>query len=221
MRDAHGPTRHSVPLLSDVVELLARSDAPTVIELDLKDDAPWPRERATELVALVAPVREKVTIGGPAAWNLRTLRELDPGLRLGLSPQYELDWTATGRDEPLPRRRGAYGYFDDHALAERRTIPTTEYLRRRVGDLIALVPGVVEFHIRLETFERMLDDGFAQLADLLHGAGISLDVWTLDGGTPAWRERLARAVAGGADMITTNTPRTLVAALAEMPTVSH
>jgi len=39
-----------------------------------------------------------------------------------------------------------------------------------------------------------------------------LDVWTLDAGTPRWHERLARAVAAGVDMITTNTPRELAMA---------
>jgi hypothetical protein len=82
------------------------------------------------------------------------------------------------------------------------------------------VPGIVEMHVRLETFERMQGDGFADLADVLHRADVSLDVWTLDAGTRGWRERLARAVESGADMITTNTPRALGAALAASPSDS-
>jgi glycerophosphoryl diester phosphodiesterase len=57
----------------------------------------------------------------------------------------------------------------------------------------------------------MLDDGLDD-ADLLHQAGLLLDVWTLDAETPRWRERLARALAAGADIVTTNTPRALAAA---------
>jgi glycerophosphoryl diester phosphodiesterase len=219
--DEHGPTGNGVPLLTDVVELLARYDAPVVLELDLKDDPPWPRERAEELVRLVAPVREKITVGGPVGQNLRALRELDPDLRLGFSPQYELDWTPGERDEPLPRRRGAYGYFDDHPLADRRTASTAEYLRSRVTDLLGLVPGIAEMHVRIEAFERMLDDGFADLADVLHRADALLDLWTLDAGTPDWRQRLARAVEGGADMITTNTPRVIASALREISVASR
>jgi glycerophosphoryl diester phosphodiesterase len=47
---------------------------------------------------------------------------------------------------------------------------------------------------------------------LFHRQGLALDVWTLDAGTPRCRERLARVVAAGIDMITTNTPRELAAA---------
>jgi glycerophosphoryl diester phosphodiesterase len=217
LRDETGSSPHPVPLLSDVVELIRRFDAETIFELDLKDDAPWPRERAEELVAVVGPVRRRITVGGPAATNLRALRLLDPDLSLGLSPQYEVDWTRGRRDEPLPRRRGAYGYFDDHPLAERRTLPTAEYLRRRIADILALVPGLDEVHLRLEAFERMHDDGFADIAEVLHRADVSLDVWTLDAGTHTWRERLARAVERGADLVTTNTPRQLAVALTGIP----
>jgi hypothetical protein len=58
----------------------------------------------------------------------------------------------------------------------------------------------------------MLDDGVGDAAGLFHRQGLLLDVWTLDAGTPRWRERLARAVAAGVDMVTTNTAHELAAA---------
>jgi hypothetical protein len=39
-----------------------------------------------------------------------------------------------------------------------------------------------------------------------------LDVWTLNAGTPDWRGRLERALALGADVITSGTPRELARA---------
>jgi hypothetical protein len=47
---------------------------------------------------------------------------------------------------------------------------------------------------------------------MFHSLGLKLDVWTLDAGTPRWRERLARIVASGADIVTTNTAREFAAA---------
>lgn len=76
-----------------------------------------------------------------------------------------------------------------------------------------MVPGVRELHIRLAFFERMLRDGLDDAVGVLHARGALVDVWTLDAGTPRWRERLARAVDAGVDVVTTNTPRELVLAL--------
>ena len=59
----------------------------------------------------------------------------------------------------------------------------------------------------------MLDDGF-DAAQFLHEAGKLVDVWTIDAGTRRWRERVSRAIASGADIVTTNTPRELAAAFA-------
>jgi glycerophosphoryl diester phosphodiesterase len=78
--------------------------------------------------------------------------------------------------------------------------------------MLRLVPGASEAHVRLTLFERMLDDGVADAAALFHAHGLALDVWTLNAGTPRWRERLARAVAAGVDIVTTDTPRELAAA---------
>src|SRR5207245_75958 len=85
------------------------------------------------------------------------------------------------------------------------------WCRGRVEGLLRLVPGIRELHVNLTLFEQMLDDGFAVLA-VAHDAGVAIDVWTLDAGTPRWQERLARALDAGVDIVTTNTPRDLARA---------
>lgn len=210
---AHDDPAEGAPTapLRDALEIVRASPAPTLLELDMKDTAPWPRRHATELARLIEPVRERVVASGEADWNLRRLLAIDPRVPVGFNPAYYLDWTAEGaRRDPLPGPRGAYGYFDAHPLAWRRTGPTAEYLRDRFGGLVGLVPGARELHLRLGFFERMQDDGF-DAAAFLHASGMLVDVWTLDAGTPAWRERLARAVGAGVDLVTTNTPAALAA----------
>jgi glycerophosphoryl diester phosphodiesterase len=179
--------------------------------LDAKGDAPWPASVVTELLRVIEPVRERIFVGSPADWNLRRLRDADPALALAFDPQYYLTWSS--RTEKLPGRVGAYGYQDTHPLALRRTSPTPEYLRERFEMLVGLVPSAREMHLRLAFFERMIGDGF-NAADLLHSVGVLTDVWTIDAGTRAWRDRVARALAAGVDIVTTNTPRKLAAAFA-------
>ena len=87
-------------------------------------------------------------------------------------------------------------------------MPPAAYLRERVAALLHLVPGIREFHVRLALFEQMEDDGFNVIA-AAHDAGVLVDLWTLDAGTPRWRERLVRALDAGTDILTTNTPREL------------
>ncbi|HEV8469543.1 MAG TPA: glycerophosphodiester phosphodiesterase, partial [Candidatus Limnocylindria bacterium] len=137
--------------------------------------------------------------------------EADSALTLAFDPQYYLTWSV--RTERLPGRVGAYGYQDVHPLALRRTGSSVDYLRERFEMLVGLVPSACEIHLRLGFFERMLDDGFNP-AQFLHEAGKLVDVWTIDAGTRDWRERVSRAIASGADIVTTNTPRKLAAAFA-------
>ena len=83
-----------------------------------------------------------------------------------------------------------------------------DLLAPRLVDAIRLVPGAREVHLRLETFEAMLDEGVIDAA-LIHRLGMRLSVGALDTTTARWRERLSRAVDAGADMIATETPRAL------------
>ena len=196
-----------VPRLADALAIVREAPrGPTVLMLDAKDNAPWSSETVERLAALIAPVRERIFVGTPADWNLRRLRAVDQDVALTFDPQYYLE--AKGSDSPLPGRDGAYGYHDAHPLAFRRTVPPAAYLRERVAALLDLVPGIREFHVRLALFEQMEDDGFNVIA-AAHDAGVLVDLWTLDAGTPRWHERLVRALDAGTDILTTNTPREL------------
>src|SRR5204863_5059208 len=117
-----------------------------------------------------------------------------PTLPMGFTITQYLDGVPeTTRPDAIPGVRGAYGYLDAHPLARQRYGPTADYLRDRLTGLLRLVPGVRDLHVRLLAVERMLDDGFSDLAQLVHGQGALLDVWTLNAETPDWRARLERA----------------------------
>jgi glycerophosphoryl diester phosphodiesterase len=204
---------HRPPLFGEVAAAIAGIAAPTLVELDMMDLDPLPWPRVEELVQLAQPARQQVVFNG-ADWNLRRLLAVDSSLMVGFDPAPYLDWVPEGAEaeEQIDLPRGAYGYLDAHNLAARRLTPVADYLADRFGGILRLVPGVREAHLRLAAFERMLDDGVSDAAGLFHRQGLLLDVWTLDAGTPRWRERLARALAAGVDMVTTNTARELAAA---------
>ncbi len=203
-------TAERPPLLSEVVEAIAAEPYPTILELDLKDWNPWPWPRVEELARLLAPVKDRITFGGVADWNLRRLLTVDPTLPMGFTITQYLDWVPeTTKPDAIPGVRGAYGYLDGHPLARERHGPTADYLRDRMSALLRLVPGVRDLHVRLLAVERMLDDGFSDLVDMVHAAGAQLDVWTLNAGTANWQSRLQRALDVGADVITSSTPREL------------
>jgi glycerophosphoryl diester phosphodiesterase len=200
------------PLLSEVVAVMHQDPSPTLLELDVKDVEPWPWPRVEELARLVEPVRERVVFGGGADWNLRRLVEVDPAIQVGFTPTFYLDWVPPHvTPDDLPGCWGAYGYLDSHPLARSRQGPVAEYLWDRLSALVRLVPGARELHMRLSLFERMHADGFGDVTRRLHDAGVQLDVWTLDAGTPQWEARLEGAVVAGVDVVTTNTAQTLSA----------
>jgi len=198
----------SHPLLfSEAIELIAAHEYPRHIELDLKDLAPYTARQAEALVRAVQPLKTRGHFSTPADWNLRRLLAVDPTLLVSLNPHCYID---TELDDEVRLPTGAYGYRDAHPLARERISTTADYLRDRLGGIMRLVPDPTEAHLRVEMFERMLDDGI-DVAELFHSLGVKLDAWTLDAGTPRWRERLARIVAAGADIVTTNTAREFAA----------
>jgi glycerophosphoryl diester phosphodiesterase len=204
---------HRPPLLSEVVDLLREEASPTVLELDAKDEEPWPYSRVEELVRLVEPVRDQVIFGGCADWNLRRLVQVDPRIRVGFTPSFYLDWVSPeGAPHGLPGEVGAYGYLDRHPLARARNQPASDYLWERINGLVRLVPGACEMHIRLSLFEHMQSDGLGDTTHRLRRAGIRVDVWTLDADTPGWQGRLTNAVWAGVDIVTTNTAQQLASA---------
>ena len=196
-------------LFREAIQLIAANEYPRRVELDLKDLAPYTSAQAEALVRAVQPLKERGHFSCPADWNLRRLLTIDPTLSVSLNPHCYID-TELDQDVQLPM--GAYGYRDAHPLARERLSTTTEYLRDRLGGIMRLVPGVSEAHLRVEMLERILDDGFADVAEFFHSLGMKLDVWTLDAGTPEWRERFERIANAGVDIVTTNTPRELAAA---------
>jgi glycerophosphoryl diester phosphodiesterase len=207
-------SEHRPPLLSELVGAMCDQPSSTRLELDAKDFEPWPWPRVEELVRLVEPIRDRIVFGGCADWNLRRLVEVDPAIAVGFTPTFYLDWQPAGSaPDPLPGVVGAYGYLDAHPLAQTRSESTADYLRDRLAALVRLVPGAQELHLRLSLFERMRADGLPEVADALHRAGLKVDVWTLDAGTPDWRSRLERAVTAGVDVVTSNTARILATAL--------
>jgi glycerophosphoryl diester phosphodiesterase len=199
-----------VPLLRNALEIVRASPpGPTVLMLDAKDDEPWSSRTTLALARLCDVVRDRIFVGSPADWNLRRLRKVDPALAIAFDPQYYLTWDR--RVHAVPGRRGAYGYQDVHPLALRRSVSAAEYLRERFDTLLGAVDGIREVHLRLAFFERMVRDGF-DVASFAHDANVLVDVWTLDAGTRGWKTRLSQAVAAGADIVTTNTPRELAEA---------
>lgn len=203
-------TEHRPALLADAVEAIRSAPPGTIFELDLKDLGPWPAARVEEFVRTIEPIRERVLLGTGADWNLRRIHAVDPALPLSFNPDAYLDWLpGDGDADHLPR--GAYGYLDRHPLAGRRDGPVADYLTDRFGGLARLVPGARELHVRLELFERMLDDA-VDAAGIIHAAGSLVDVWTLDAGSPGWQARLQRVLRAGVDLVTTNTAVELAAA---------
>jgi glycerophosphoryl diester phosphodiesterase len=200
----------SHPLLfSEAIERISANEYPRRIELDLKDLAPYTRRQAEALARAAQPLKERAHFSCPADWNLRRLLVADPELSVSLNPHCYID-TEFDEDARLPI--GAYGYRDAHPLARERVSSTAEYLRDRFSGIMRLVPGISEAHVRVEMFERILDDGVADVAEIFHSLGLKLDVGTLDAETPRWHERLTRIVAAGVDIVTTNTARELAAA---------
>jgi len=196
-------------LFSEAIALLAAHEFPRRVELDLKDLEPYTRPQAEALARAVQPIKGRIHFSCPADWNLRRLLAVDPTLPVSLNPHSYID-TEDDPDARLPI--GAYGYRDAHPLARRRLSTTSEYLRDRLGGIMRLVPGVVEAHVRVGMFEQMLDDGIADAAGIFHDLGMKVDVWTLDADTPHWRERLARLMDAGVDIVTTNTARAIAGA---------
>ena len=199
-------------LFSEAVLLIAANEYPRRIELDLKDLAPYTHAQAEALVRAVQPLKDRGHFSCPADWNLRRLLAIDPTLLVSLNPHCYID---TELDDDVRLPIGAYGYRDAHPLARQRMSSVADYLRDRFGGIMRLVPGISEAHIRLGMFERMLDDGVTDVAEIFHSLGLRLDIWTLDADTPKWRERFTRLVAAGVDIVTTNTARDLAAAARE------
>ena len=212
-------TACAVPRLSQVVARFQDYPGRSRLQLDLKNVIPFGTDGPLEqLVSLLRPLGERVLVSSNADWQLRRLRALAPWLDLGLDIHFYLEWR--GNRQPsnpaaYPRQRGAYGYWDDHPIAQTRYWPTAAYLADRCGMLAGLVPGLSTFYISQSLLVQALDDGF-NWADALHERQIKLDAWTLDATSPRAMENARRLYAAGVDQFTTNTPRQLAQILATL-----
>ena len=172
---------------------------------------PTPHDRPTRLRDIVALV---VAVPGPTTVELRLV---------GTAP---LTWARTEElarlVSPAAKRIVVTAKADWNLRRLRAVAPDLRvgfapglYLGRdpdrlapRLVDAIRLVPGARELHLRLETFEALLDEGVIDPA-LIHQLGMKISVGALDTTTARWQDRLTRAVDAGADMIATATPRAL------------
>jgi glycerophosphoryl diester phosphodiesterase len=218
----HGqPTEYTVPLLSDVVRLFLESGGKTRLQLDFKNVYPLPSDEPLHrLVKLIEPLGQRVLVSSGADWQLRKLRKIAPWLILGFDIMYYIDWgpkQKTRDPRALPKQRGAYGYYDDHPLAQHRIWPTAEYLRDRCESLMGLVPDVSVFYLEHTLIAQSLMDRF-NWAEACHERGIRLDAWTMDATDAAAVANLPPLFRAGVDLFTTNTPKALLRVLdKEMP----
>lgn len=205
-------TDYHVPCLSEVVNLFMARGGNTRLQLDFKNVFPLPTEEPLErLIRLIEPLGERVLVSSGADWQLRKLRRLAPWLRLGFDVMYYIDWEPpdkTRDPRTFPKRRGAYGYYDDHMLALERRWSTAEYLNDRCESLMGLVPDVSAFYIEHTLLAQSLKDGF-NWAEALHRRRIKLDAWTMDVTNPTAVQNVPLLLSAGVDLFTTNTPRAL------------
>jgi hypothetical protein len=193
----------SVPLLSDVVDVMRLRDCE--LQLDLKDWRPLTDERIDALGAMVAPLGDRVLVSSGHDWNLRAIARQLPALRLGFDPDRYVRAGGLG-PAPVPARTGAYGYVDDHPLALGRAQPVADYLRERFDILLAQCPTVIELFLEYHLVLQAAEDG-VDLPALGRERGIATSAWTLDYEGAASMDVLARLATAGVDRITTNTAR--------------
>jgi glycerophosphoryl diester phosphodiesterase len=193
-------------LLTELVEAVRGESYPTRIEIDIKDELPWPSQRVDEIVGLLAPIRERVTLAGCNDETLRRIAAMDRRLSIGFNPAFHLDWVPVHRRSELAGTAGPDGWLNRTGA---RSLPA------RLEALRALVPAAEELHLRLEALERMTFEGHTDPIGQLHANGWTVDVWTLDEGMTRWQARMLSAVAAGVDMITTTSAPILARAFRE------
>src|SRR5207244_227632 len=140
---------HHAALLSDVVPLFASHAGASRLQLDFKNEVPFAEDEPLwRLLDFIEPLGERVLVSTGADWQLRKLRRLAPWLMLGFDIMHYVDWQPAHKPRSphaLPRRLGAYGYYDDHLIASKRIWSVPEYLLDRCERLLGLVPDVSAF----------------------------------------------------------------------------
>jgi len=187
--DAGQPTPHRLMLLEDLAALLAAGEGispDAVLQLDLKEDAPAiDPGLVAGFAASVTPVARHFILSGghPAAIGL--LADAVPALPMGYDPCHE------GAIERLMATRDFTGFVADAVAAFQRA--RMIYLEHR------LVLGA-------------FDEGFDIVA-AFHGAGKTIDAYTLNFATAETAALAERLLALKVDQITTDDPVGLEALL--------
>jgi glycerophosphoryl diester phosphodiesterase len=202
------PAQARPALLSELVEVVRHELYPTLIEIDIKDALPWPLQRVDEILNVLTPIRERVTLAGCNDETLRRLAAADSRLSIGFNPAFHLDWVPLHRRHELAGAAGPDGWLNRTGA---HGLPASFAVLR------ALVPAADELHLRFEALERLTIEGVTNAVGQMHANGWAVDVWTLDSGTVRWRARMHAAVAAGVDMITTTTAPALARAFREGP----
>lgn len=180
-------------LLSDVIAAFRQSDSAARLQLDFKNVHPFADDEPLQrLIALVAPLGERVIVTSGADDQLRRLRTLSPTLRLGFDPHR---W--------LRRRMDA---------APPPTSATAAYWQQQCDACIERVTALDSMYLHYGALLQWADEGFNWAAHLAaHQIGVA--AWTVDVDRvdAATIRRLADM---GVTYITTNTPLALKDVLA-------
>lgn len=190
LRDAEGqPTPHRLMLLEDLAALLAAGEGispDAVLQLDLKEDAPAiDPGLVAGFAASVTPVAHHFILSGghPAAIGL--LADAVPALPMGYDPCHE------GAIERLMATRDFTGF---------------------VADAVAAFPRARMIYLEYRLVLGAFDEGFDIVA-AFHGAGKTIDAYTLNFATAETAALADRLLALKVDQITTDDPVGLEALL--------
>lgn len=203
-------TDEKVGFLDSAVELFKKFPDTQRLQLDFKPFTPLSDAILRNLLALLAPVIDRVQVSSVADWAVRSLAKASPELSLGFDPLLYLDLVD---DEPRPEnippfRLGAYDLLDDHPLSVYKWGPAGQYFAARADALRHQVPQGCDWYIRAEILKMALDAGFNWI-EFLHQHGSIVDGWTIDVTQPAQIDLAQYLVDHGVDALTTDHPSDL------------
>lgn len=187
-RHQDGSPLDAPPLfLDELVDQLTRSPAASCLQLDLKLDGRGLTGLArARFGSLVAPLADRVDIGGHDWQAVAELSSLAPGSRPGFDPLELLP----DPDDPVLEDRAAALAFAA-AMLETAPAATMLYL----------------YHGLITQAAAMGVDLFA----IAHSHGRAVDCWTIDPGLDGLEPLIRHLFATGCDQLTTNAPEALEA----------
>ncbi len=208
------PTAEPVSFLSDLLILMETTPYPLELQLDLKAHSPLPLPLLEGLVQACEPLLGRIRISSVADWVLRRLARIEPQLALGFDPLAYLDVGNGQERKSPPRRVGAYGYHDEHPLAETVWGTPAEYLATRAEILYDQAPAGAVWYIRAYMLDQALRNGFDWIT-FLHNRDAEVDAWTLDNTRSLDTALIPQLAQANVDRITSNTAPAIAALLQE------